>query len=168
MFYVYLYLRDDGTPYYVGKGKGNRVNRPKLRANGKLIPAPRNKSLITIIPQTSEQEALELEKTLIKQWGREDIGTGCLLNLTDGGDQPPSRKGKKMPATYLNAEERQRRSEAAKKRWANPEFRKRCSIAVASSMRKKWLDKTYRSQMVNAQHNAWLNGSYNERRPKAA
>jgi len=34
---------------------------------------------------STKQEALDYEKYLIKKFGRIDIGTGCLINKTDGG-----------------------------------------------------------------------------------
>jgi len=84
-FYAYVWLRADGTPYYVGKGTGRRafhldhgVNRPK------------DKSRILVFERGSEAEAFETEKELIANWGRKDLGTGCLRNLTDGGDIAPT------------------------------------------------------------------------------
>ena len=87
MFYTYLYLREDGTPYYVGKGKGNRA----YHSPAHTIHLPRDskgiiRSRIPIQYWESEEEAFEMERWYIKFYGRKDNGTGILRNLTDGGD----------------------------------------------------------------------------------
>lgn len=81
-FYSYLWLREDGTPRYVGKGTGKRAY---VRGSHHLHP-PKDKALILIFPQDSEADAIESEKELIWLFGRKDIGTGILRNMTDGGD----------------------------------------------------------------------------------
>lgn len=94
MFYTYLWLREDGTPYYAGKGKGTRAYR-KHRV-GKC-PTDR----ILMQSWNNEAEAFEAEKFLIDFYGREDLGTGCLLNLTNGGENPPSPLGKKRTSEEI-------------------------------------------------------------------
>jgi hypothetical protein len=79
-YYVYEYLREDGSPYYVGKGSG-------FRAYCKRPYRPKDKSRIKIIKDNlTEEEAFDLEKTLIEQYGRQDLGTGILKNKTVGGE----------------------------------------------------------------------------------
>lgn len=82
-FYTYLWLREDGTPYYVGKGTGNRAFK---RGQRKAVFPPRDVSRILIQEFVSEPEAFEAEKFLISYYGRKDLGLGDLRNLTDGGD----------------------------------------------------------------------------------
>ena len=81
-FYTYLWLRESGTPYYAGKGTGRRAFSSS--AHGVHRPVDRVRILIQEFP--SEEDAFEAEKFLIAYYGRKDLGTGCLRNLTDGGE----------------------------------------------------------------------------------
>lgn len=81
-FYAYLYLRSDRTPYYAGKGCGKRA----FQVPTHVVRPPKDRSLILVMPCRDEAEALATEVELIRNWGRKDLGTGILRNLTEGGD----------------------------------------------------------------------------------
>jgi len=84
-YYCYFYIREDGTPYYVGKGCGDRVHSK----NHPGIFLPPIERRVKILENLTEEESIEMEKIYIKKYGRKDLGTGILYNRTDGGDNPP-------------------------------------------------------------------------------
>jgi hypothetical protein len=135
MFYTYLWLREDGTPYYVGKGIGRRAWR-------KGSP-PRERVLIQEFP--SEEDAFLSEKFLIALYGRKDLKEGCLINLTDGGDGTSGLK------TSDSAKEKQRLAHLGKE--LAPEHR--LAIGKAHLGKKRpprsegWLRKQRESHLGN-------------------
>jgi len=81
-FYTYAYLREDRTPYYVGKGQGRRI----YQTVGKPCNKPPKDRIIFLKQNLTEEEAFNHEKYMIAVFGRKDLGTGILHNRTDGGE----------------------------------------------------------------------------------
>jgi hypothetical protein len=84
-FYTYAYLREDRTPYYIGKGQGKRLYK---KGKGEVKP-PKDKSRIIFLKQNlTEEDAFKHERYMIAVFGRKDLGTGILHNKSDGGEGP--------------------------------------------------------------------------------
>ena len=83
IYYIYSYLRENHSPYYIGKGKEGRA----FTKGYKEVRPPQDKSKVKILKANlTEEEAFALEKLYILMFGRKDLGTGILRNKTDGGD----------------------------------------------------------------------------------
>ena len=104
VFYTYAYLREDGTPYYIGKGKGKRAYS---KDNRRYPPPPVDRILI-LKKNLSEEEAFKHEVYMIAVFGRKDIGTGILWNFTNGGEGGSG--------VVVSTETRKKQSQKAKER----------------------------------------------------
>lgn len=152
-FYIYAYIRSKdsktakaGTPYYIGKGSGNRAwNNHSY--HGQIVP--KNKKQIIILENNlSEIGALALERRYIEWWGRMDLKTGILYNRDEGGQGWTSEQasillkknwadpnsgyykesckkiwqntGKKLAEYYNSSENRENKIKKIKDSWNDP------------------------------------------------
>jgi len=116
-YYTYAYLREDRTPYYIGKGTGKRIYSKQ-----RSIKPPKDKSRIIFLKKNlTEEEAFKHEIYMIDVFGRIDLGTGILHNKTNGGDG--------VSGWVPSEETKTKMSEAHKGRTPSEESRKKMSDA---------------------------------------
>lgn len=84
-FYVYAYLREDGTPYYIGKGSNFRAWQ-KSTKRGEVHPPTASNRIVIVEDKLTDVGALAIERRLIRWYGRKDLNTGILRNKSSGGD----------------------------------------------------------------------------------
>lgn len=104
VYYAYQLRRSDSVePFYIGKGKNQRYRKhlipSSLKANNfknNVIRKAQTEG-VEIISEIlssnlSESQAFAIEAYFIKAFGRRDIETGILTNLSDGGEGPSGAK----------------------------------------------------------------------------
>jgi len=140
-FYTYLWLREDGTPYYVGKGHGKRAIRKG---------SPQYLSRILIQEHESEQDAFTAEKFLIAYYGRKDLGTGCLRNRTDGGEghsNPSAETRHRIAESKRNLSQESRRKLSDAKKNQSEETRRLIGEATRKAKLGYPLSATHRANI---------------------
>lgn len=95
-FYVYQHRRKDtGEVFYIGKGCRSTSDRSvSIKGRNRHWHNVVNKhgySVEIICDGLDERTAFELETWLISYHGRLDVGTGPLVNMTDGGEGESGR-----------------------------------------------------------------------------
>lgn len=133
IFYVYTYFDPIRQEYfYVGKGKGYRIQKRKNLQVVNRINWIKNQGQDPIVSKYAqnldEPDAFTIEAFLIEQIGRKNIGSGPLLNWVDGGPQGTNDGflGKKHSKETL-----QKRSTA----WITPELKAHRKLLSS----KKWM-----------------------------
>lgn len=132
-YYTYAYLREDKSPYYIGKGTGKRKTQPHLRKNGKFVPIPSDPERILILKYfENDEDAHRHEEYMIDVFGRE-IDGGILINLCVGGMSRAFYKtdeerrlaiNKRLKRRYHNSPERRQYHKEKQKEYRSDPIKK--------------------------------------------
>jgi hypothetical protein len=160
-FYVYVdYRKDDGKPFYVGKGITRRIKNLKRNPLHTNIKNKHGIIREIVFESHDEQEVFNKEIQLIQELQTHiDHGNGG-ANLTLGGDGPSGYKfteeqrektSKMNKSSWENLEIRKKRIESCKKTRETPEYKRKISEVNMA----KWQNKDYREKTTESLKKSW-------------
>ena len=130
---VYIHRRQDGTPFYVGTGNPMRPWNFGARTQAWHGAALRenNKIQVEVVAEgLSLEAALELEKTLITQFGRVEDG-GVLVNRSTGGATGSS-------GVRQTPEHREKRSQAMLGKNKGRKYSDEAKAKISAASKRMW------------------------------
>jgi hypothetical protein len=155
MAYVYRHIRlDKNEPFYIGIGSDDsyfRANKKSQRnIHWKRIVSITDYEIEILVDNLNWDEAKKKEKEFITLYGRCDLGNGCLVNMTEGGDgtvgkimsnetkQKLSNSIKEWNKTRVISDyQRQKASNQFKKLNKDPKFQQKRIESLRSSTKLK-------------------------------
>lgn len=181
-YYVYRHVRlDTNVPFYIGIGskreKYNTFQSEYQRAFSKLNRNKYWKFIVNkhgykvdILFESNDRFVIqEKEKEFILLYGRQDLKTGTLVNMTDGGDgmngitdEVKSKMSQKAINRFSKEEERLKQSERTKNAYKNENF-----LALKRKQSKDmWQNPSIREKLVQASKDKWQNPEHKEKMSK--
>jgi hypothetical protein len=142
-FYVYQYLTEDGIPYYIGKGSGNRMN-----VKHTTVALPTKERRMIIQSGLTNNEAKQLEAELITKYKRKVDG-GILDNIKINqwacavGWQHSTETKQKISQGNLGKV----RTEDHKKNYSHPKSEEHASN-IQSAVKNLWADLEYKQKRL--------------------
>ena len=89
MAIVYRHIRlDKNEPFYIGIGKNTQRAKTKSNRNNHWlnVVSKTDYEVEILFENISSEQAIKKEIELILLYGRKDLNTGTLVNMTDGGE----------------------------------------------------------------------------------
>jgi hypothetical protein len=145
-FYTYAWLREDRTPYYIGKGIGNRAYKKHRRGNSYMSAPPKNR-IIFLKKNLTEFDAYKHENYIISILGLKNEG-GILINMSYGGEGSSGRK----PSKYCI----ERTKQVNTGRTLSEEHKKKVSEQV--SQRRWWNNGSIDKHSIECPGTEWVLG----------
>lgn len=170
MAIVYRHRRiDTNEIFYIGIGKNKSRAYQKSKSKRSTfwlnIVNKTDYQVEIIAEELTWEEACELEIFLINEYGRKDLGTGSLVNMSEGGEKPPIMLGEKNYSKTI--EGRKKISDRMKGRQVSDETKKKLSIIKKESgivpPSKKGVK---RSEKTKLKHSNSISGSKNHNSKK--
>ena len=112
MAYVYRHIRlDKNEPFYIGIGKDATYKRAYQCSKTKRSEfwhniASKGYEVEILMDNLTWEQACEKEIEFISIYGRKDLGQGTLVNLTNGGENPPVLIGINNPMKRIENREK--------------------------------------------------------------